>query len=333
VLLMFTLPVRRGLLMVALAAAAFVLDTGAAQVDGLPVFQHRGVVLDYRNLRYNPTDDVIVPSVVRVDRLFRSPLGRYYMYYAPHDAPGGISLAHADRLEGPWTEHERNPLIERNWPPHHRVSHVSGPHVIWSAEERKLFLYYHGENDVTRLASSADGLRFTYEGVAVDATMFDDVSEASYARVFRYRLPGKNNRYVMLLMGNNRGIRRIYLAWSRDGRTWQTRRAPLLDPPPGTEQVAQAWYFPYRGRHYLMYHAHQAGRPEIADLHVSEVDAALEHPRHLGVLYPHTSVSPDNLAQMSPCLVEEDGMFYLFTNIGPRLHQKIALAVAPAAQE
>ena len=208
------------------------------------------------------------------------------------------------------------------------MSHVSGPEAIWIEEEHKLFLYYHGENNVTRLASSTNGIDFQYEGVAVTADMFDRISEASYARVFRYTLPGQDNRYIMLLMGNNEGTRKIYLASSSDGRKWEPRRTPLLTPPPGTSQVAQAWYFPWQGKHYLIYHAHEAGNETYASLHVSEVDAAFEHTQHLGVFYDRTSVSPDNVAQMSPCFVTEGNRLYLFTNIGPRLNQKIALAVA-----
>jgi len=71
----------------------------------------------------------------------------------------------------------------------------------------------------------------------VTTKMFDDITEASYARIFRYSLPGRDNRYIMLLMGNNQGTRRIYLSWSRDGRIWDSRRAPLIDPPPGTGRV------------------------------------------------------------------------------------------------
>jgi len=299
-----------------------------ATAAGLPVFYHRGVVLDYEKLKYNPCNVVIIPSVVRVDHYFDKPLGRYSMYYAPHNPPGGICLAYADRLEGPWKEYGANPLIARDWPPHYKVSHVSGPHAIWIEEERKLFVYYHGENDVTRFASTSDGVHFHYEGVAFTTKMFPDVSEASYARMFRYTLPGKDNRYIALLMGNNRGTRRIYLAWSKDGRRWEPRQTPLVDPPPGTAQVAQAWFLPWQGKHYLIYHAHWAVNPLIVDLHVSEVDPALEQSKYLGLFYDHASAGPGNVAQMSPCIVEGQGKLYLFTNIGPRLNQKIALATA-----
>ena len=58
------------------------------------------------------------------------------------------------------------------------------------------------------------------------------------------------------------------------------------------------------------------------------MDAAFEHTQYLGVFYDRTSFSPDNVAQMSPCFVTEGNRLYLFTNIGPRLNQKIALAIA-----
>lgn len=267
---------------------------------GLPTFHHRGVALDYKDLKYNPCDDIIIPSVVRTDRLQKL-LGRYYMYYAPHNAPGGICLAYSDTPEGPWKEYEANPLITRQWAPHHKVSHVSGPHAIWIKGEKRLFLYYHGENDVTRFASTTDGIRFEYEGVAVTTKMFDAITEASYARVFRYTIPGKDNHYIMLLMGNNRGTRRIYLAWSKDGRSWEARRTALLDPPPGTGQVAQAWYFPWRGKHYLIYHGHLASNMQIANLYANEIDPTFENPTYLGLFHGHTTASPDNVAQMSPC--------------------------------
>jgi len=47
-------------------------------------------------------------------------------------------MAYADSPEGPWKEYEANPLIAREWAPHYKVSHVSGPHAIWIEEERRL---------------------------------------------------------------------------------------------------------------------------------------------------------------------------------------------------
>lgn len=295
---------------------------------GLPVFKYQGVILGDKELKYNPHDDLIVPSVIRTDKL-QNPLGRYYMYYAPHDAPGGICLAYADALEGPWKEYPENPIISREWPPHYKVTHVSGPHAIWIEEEGKLFVYYHGENNVTRFASSTDGVHFQYEDVAFTADMFPELKEASYARMFRYTIPGQDNRYIALIMGNNKGTRRIYLATSKDGRTWEARQTPLIDPPPGTDQVANASYLPWNGKHYIIYHAHWTVQNMVADLHASEVDPAFEQAKHVGLLYDHKAAGLENVAQMSANLFEEGEKLYLFVNIGPRLKQKISLAIAP----
>lgn len=296
---------------------------------GLPVFRYHGVVLAADQLKYRPHEDVIYPSVVRMAGRVAQPLGRFYLYYAPHDAPGGICLASADRPEGPWREHPGNPVIARGWPPHYQVSHVSGPDAIWSEEEGKLLLYFHGENPVTRLASSRDGVQFDYEGEVVTTRMFPHLSEASYGRVFRHTLPGQGNRYVMLLMGNDRGTRRIYLAWSNDGRKWETRPTPVMDPPPGTDQVAGAVLWAWAGKLYLIAHANnsKAGFNQGYDLYIAETDAALEQVKPLGKFLERTVVAPDNPGVMSPCFLEEEGRWWLFLNIGARLRNQIALAV------
>ena len=106
--------------------------------------------------------DVIIPSVIATDQL-RKPLGRYYLYYAPHNAPGGICLAFADSPAGPWKEYGANPLITREWAPHYQVSHVSGPHALWIDEQRKLFLL-ECVGELVQLIR-VDGQRFFAVGV------------------------------------------------------------------------------------------------------------------------------------------------------------------------
>ncbi len=308
----------------------FAVATNAGDAPPLPAFRYHGVVLQAADLKYHPHDDVIFPSVVRVAGRLPQPPGKLFMYYAPHDAPGGICLAFADQPEGPWHEYTNNPVIRREWPPHFKVSHVSGPDAIWSEPEQKLLLYFHGENSVTRIASSADGIHFRYEGEAVDTKLFPGLSEVSYGRVFPHELPGKGNRYIMLLMGNDAGTRRIYLAWSSDGRKWETRAQPVLNPPPGTDQIAGAVLLPWAGRNLLVAHANnsRAAFNSGYDLYLAETDAAFEHVTPLGKFYEHTRVAPTNQAVMSPCFLEDAGRLCMFFNIGPRLENKIALAVA-----
>lgn len=333
---------KTGALLAAVLAGA-VLLVASAQADeapSLPAFRYHGVIVQAADLKYHPHDDVIFPSVIRAEGCIKKPLAKLYLYYAPHDAPGGICLAYADKPEGPWREYTNNPVINRDWPPHFKVSHVSGPDAIWSDDEKKLLLYFHGENPVTRVASSADGVHFDYEGEAITTNMFSGLSEASYGRVFRHKLPGKDNRYVMLLMGNDHGTRRIYLAWSKDGRKWEARARPVMNPPPGTDQIAGAVLLSWAGKDHLIAHANNSKAAFNAgfDLYAAETDPTFEHVTAPVRFIDHTFVSADNPGLMSPCFIEDAGRLCLFFNIGPRLQNKIALAIydpvtAPAATQ
>lgn len=298
---------------------------------GLPVFKYLGVVLDYKGLKYKPHNDIIFPSVVRTDK-FQKPLGKYYMYYAPHSGPGGICLAYADALEGPWKEYEANPVISKDWKPNYEVGHVSSPDIVWIEEEKKYFLYFHGENDTTRFASTTDGLHFTYEGVSFTDKVFNgEVGQASYARVYRYTIPGKDNRYIVIFMGDHHGkARKVFFGTSKDGRTWDIRKEPLVAPPQDTCQIAGNCYFTWKGRHYITYHAHWTSNMGMEDLLVSEVDPSFTESKYVGELFDHTEAGPWNVAMSNPYMIEENGKLYMFVNIGPRLNNKIALAIAPA---
>lgn len=284
-----------------------------------PSFTYNGIALDPANLNYNPTGEIIFPSIIHAADHFSNPLGAYYLYYAPHDAPGGINLAYANSPTGPWTEYANNPVIGRVWSPHYNVSHVSSPHAIWNTDENKLFLYFHGENSTTRLATSTDGVNFSYDGVMVTTANFSNISEASYARVFEYTIPTKQNRYIMMLMGNNAGTRRIYLAWSNDGRSWTTQTTPLISPNSAEGgNLSSPWFFPWGGEYYVLYHA------SSGNVHITRVGANFSEETHLGVFYD------DPLERAAaPALLEVDDTLYMLYERGPRLDAKIALASSP----
>ena len=298
----------------------------------LPRFEYVGVVLDYEGLRYRPHPDIIHPSVVDTRPLQAGARARYYMYYAPHDRPGGICLAYADRPEGPWIEYENNPIIGPEWLPHYSVSHVSSPHAIWIPEAGRLFLYFHGENPVTRFAHSEDGIHFEYGGVAVQADMFEPgVTEASYARVHRHEPPGENPHYVMLLMGNHGGTRKVYYARSDDGASWTVRKEALIHPPAGYDQMGPGSLFPWKGRLFIIDYANREDSPvfdPLSDIYVHEVDPGFSEVIDRGKLMDYAAAGPENRRINDPCLVWEGSRVYLFVNVGRRLNQKIGLAVA-----
>jgi hypothetical protein len=193
-----------------------------------PAYQFEKLLLDHDALKYNPTREWIFPSPFHAGRHLKNARAEWYLYYSPHDRPGGICLAFADKVDGPYTEYEANPIIGKDWDDYYSVSHVASPHPLWMPEENKLFLWFHGENDVTRYAGSEDGIHFHYEGVALTAANFEGISECSYARVFPHEIPSLDARYVFLMMGNRSGNRHIYFAYSPDARKWTVKPDPLI---------------------------------------------------------------------------------------------------------
>jgi len=297
----------------------------------LPRFVHQGEVFAGRELRYNPCHDLIFPSVIATRGCIPHALGDYYLYYAPHDAPGGICLAYANSPEGPWIEYPENPIITRTWKSHYEVSHISSPHALWNGPMEKLCLYFHGENDTTRLATSRDGIHFDYEGVAVHTGMYDRISEASYARVFPCDPASSRGRYLMVFMGNNDGTRRIYSAWSNDGRTFEAEKKPLINPPPGTEvtQVGAPWYLPHEGRNIILFHGDIVPpnwNELTTDIYAADVGPDFTQENHLGIFYRRQEVSAENLRVSDPCILEAGGVRYLFASAGPRLRQTLVIA-------
>jgi hypothetical protein len=310
------------------------------------VFSKGTVVLDYKAVRFNPCDDLIFPGVIRAADCFPQPLAKYYMYYAPHNAPGGICLASADALEGPWREFEHNPLITNVWPPHYHVGHISSPHAIWVPEASRLFLYYHGDNDTTRYATSEDGLAFEYGGVAVDKEDFERFTGISsrvfYAKVFRHASPSGRGRYAMLFMASyyspkspgDPSMHGLYAAWSHDARTWRLASGTILqqsDLGPN-EYVCSPCLFSWGGRHHVLYHRDRANASVEdkvqTDVYRVEVNANLERTGPQVLVCRRQAFGDDNLRVSDPCVLVEGDEVYLFSSVGPRLNQRIGLAKA-----
>ena len=313
-------------------------SSSASRIES--VFEPGGIILDYADLSYNPCDDIIFPSIVKTGGHLSGSLDAYHMYYAPHDPPGGICLAHAPAIEGPWTEYASNPMITKDWPPHYEVGHVSAPDAIWVQGASQLFLYYHGDNDTTHYATSKDGMHFEYGGVAVDQTFYGDFMEDQYdrvfyGRVFEHGIPSGENGYIFLFArSSDQGLHKqgIYLSWSRDARKW-SRPTRLIAPTGGARFVCSPCFFSLHDKHYVAYHAefHDPVADPVAytDIYVVEVDATLSACKPLGKLMDH-GFYEGNPRVSDPCIVIENGIAYLIVAIDKRLNQRFALAKADA---
>ncbi|TQJ23563.1 hypothetical protein FBZ33_3869 [Micromonospora sp. A202] len=321
-----------GLLVAAVAGAR--PAAADASLD-FPQFTYQGTAFDKGTLAYNPTNEFIFPSVIRAADYFPNPLGTYYLYYAPHERPGGIALAYSDSINGPWTEYVANPLIGNTWLPYYStVSHISSPHAVWIEGEGKLFLYFHGENSITRYATSDDGIHFSYGGTAVSR---DDTTggETSYARVFEQSVPRLGTRYLMVFMDNPTAAlpgptgpvsRRIRWAVSNDARTWAMQPEPIVTPQ-GIEgpNASGPFFLRWDDRNLVIYHAADG------NMHAVDVGQDFDQEIHLGVVHDSMSAAPDLGRSAAPTFYLDGRTAHMYYEAGGRLTATIGHATATLA--
>ncbi|ASU59003.1 MULTISPECIES: hypothetical protein [Nocardiopsis] len=306
------------------AATATPAAGGAAAADVLPAYRFLREALDTAELGYNPTGELIFPCLRGTAGRLSDPPGRFLLYYAPHERPGGICLAYADSPDGPFTEYPHNPVVANVWNPHYDVSHVSSPHVMWNSEHREMWLYFHGENTTTRLARSRDGIDFAYEGVVLTTAMVPGTTEASYARVFEYRLPDRGARYVMVFMRNDTSNHRsIGWGWSADGITFDFDPDPLVDHADvGVSDLSGPHLVERAGSTYVAYHTN------LGDIRLTEVGRDFGLRRHLGTVHTPMAGPPDSGRSAAPSFGSDGGVQYMFYEAGHRLGATIAIARA-----
>ena len=230
----------------------------------IPDFTLQGIALHPKDLEYSPNDDLIHPTIVKTEGRVEKPLGKYYLYYAPHKHVA-ISMAYSDSLGGPWTESPHNPVVEG----------PSAPDIRWIDDRGKFFLWGHRKNSQTELWTSDDGVNFQYHSVSVKASNIG-TRNATYSRVYEYPLERFGSKYIMLYSGfiEGREIRCIWLAHSKDAETWTQVKTPWVEPVEGEWKDC---YGPallrWNGRNFITYQDHTTWRG--GNLKYVEVDQQL----------------------------------------------------------
>ncbi|MBN1412040.1 MAG: hypothetical protein JW969_14445 [Spirochaetales bacterium] len=292
-------------------------------IPGFPVYKYIKTVLP-SNIRYNPTGEFIFPCVIDASLHLSAPLARYYLYYAPHNAPGGICLAYANNIEGPYTEYPGNPIVSRNWPGKYSVSHVSAAQVVWLPQYNKYLMYFHGENTTVRWAYSTNGVNWGYGGVALTASQFGSgYTECSYQKVFEHTIPGKSNRYVMftmLLIGTGDG-RKIGVSISNDGKKFTPYDPNLVRPEgDGDTNLSGPSFYRFSGGFNVIYHGSKG------NIYLTEVGSDFSRENHRGVFHAPLAGAPDYGRSAAPFLITADSVRYMFYEAGGRGITTIALA-------
>ncbi|MEJ1089083.1 hypothetical protein WDU99_12240 [Microbacterium sp. Mu-80] len=244
------------------------------------------------------------------------PLGEWYVYYAPHDAPGGINVMYADSLDGPWTHYEGNPIVKSTWDGHYDVSHVSSPDVAWNDDAGEVFLYFHGENNTDRYATSADGLSFDYGGVVMTTQQFgQNATETSYNRVFENPFPENGWEYAMYFMVNDTSnVRRIGLAYSHDMISWEAQPGWVVEPTAVEgANVAGPELWEWNGTYYVLYGS------SVGTIFAKQVDRDLRGIGDPIPLYIPSPFPPEDGRASSPQIVTADGKTHMIFEAGGRL--------------
>jgi len=286
----------------------------------LPEFTFQGVALHPKNLSYSPTDDLVHPSIIKTEERIEKPLGKYYMYYAPHKHIG-ISMAYSDSIQGPWKEYKSNPVIEG----------PSAPDIRWI--NGKFYMWGHRKNSQTELWISKDGIKFEHRGVSVTAKNIG-TRNASYTRVYEYPLKRYASQYIMLYSGfiEERKIRCIWLAHSKNAENWVQLKTPLVEPIAGEKNdIYGPSLLRWRDRNYIVYQDHTAWRG--GNIKYAEVDSQLnpvggKGKRHVLIDPPPEPPLKDRYRGGEFYL--ENNTLYLYSSASkdPRI---IVYATAPAA--
>jgi len=348
-----------------------VVDVSPIDTKMLPQVKAVDYIKQISDYTYKgPSQEFIFPSIVdtkknTVNGKFKNgqtPIDRYYLFYSPHENPGGMYLSTAPTLDGPWTEYDgtqgmsAGTVIDYNWAvtqsdiiKNGAENHISACQVVWNEVQDKYIMYFHGPNTTTHYATSDDLVNWTFGASILVSNQFSPLgAEASYAKAFKHEIPGLDNKYVIMLMNQENQIRRIYWAHSKDGINWTPVTKPLVSPDlyykkvPGTDRKpnfdgggggaygnnASGPFLMVRdGRYFVICH-------DSADnLMVIEVGEAFDMEVHWGEYMTAADVLLFRDGQLRPTrpaavdfIQDDNGKWYMFFEAGGRLDANIAYA-------
>jgi hypothetical protein len=193
-------------------------------------------------------------NIIRVDDKIPNALGKYYMYCSTNHstAAGGIFLAYADDIAGPWTPYQFNAIYVDNVV----GSQTETPVPIWEPVSEQIYLYYHnngggswGAGQRSFMASSTDGISFSRVGKVFELDNLDYPGDGHLGYAVVTRLA--QNRWIANHLMGGTDYSFLGLSYSHDGVAWHTDPESLVDRLDQTNEVDKKitfqWLFFFQG--------------------------------------------------------------------------------------
>jgi predicted GH43/DUF377 family glycosyl hydrolase len=293
-------------------------------------------ILRSRTQPWESDTDAVFPCVLPVGDILPDCLDYFYMYYAPHDAPGGIGLATAPTPTGPWKKFAHNPILERNGA--NQNNHISSPHVVYNRLEHYFLMYYHGlgewptqnAHQTTGIAISQDALHWNkLPEPVIDSDDIDvwDGNELSYARITQLT----DGQFVMVYMGRNRkrSAPRLGMAVSSNGIEWKKSPTPLLEPNPNTQAYISSGYILDKNDIRYLFYVDETAEAINSTIHVmTSSDKGISWEKPYQILSPAEYDQWDITRVHDPHVLQWSGSMYLYYAGGPRCRSNgIGMAV------
>jgi len=145
------------------------------------------------------------PSLIKVPKWIKEPLGKYYLYFAHHEGKY-IRLAYADNIEGPWKIYEKGTLKMEECICNNKSEklpdggHIASPDVLIDSKNKELVMYFHCPVYQDGLDILKDYPQLTFRATSKNGITFNPEKEIlgnNYFRVFKWN----NQFYAIARLG------------------------------------------------------------------------------------------------------------------------------------
>lgn len=162
------------------------------------------------------------PSVIKVPKWVKRPLGKYYMYFAHHNGKY-IRLAYADKPEGPWKIYKKGCLDLKDVRKNGYKGHIASPDVHVDEKNKRIIMYFHSPHSWPKEAKGRLRTKFKQlTGIATSRNGLDFKTEGSVPLAFSYlRVFSWNNTFY--------GITARGLVFKWDGKGWPDGSKTMIE--------------------------------------------------------------------------------------------------------